>query len=1269
LFYIKPAKVLKEEGALLIKKRLHVNKDRLRKQFQVLFLFIFLLVINHTALGVAAYPFPVEITQPDGTKITIIQRGDEFVKWAQTVDGYSIMRNSNKIYEYVKLDANRDMVPSGIAVRNLSERSASDLQFLMNTPKGLTYSTSQMGMMKSISAIQKSGSERTFPTTGARKLICILIGFTDKAFTKTKTDFENLFNQVGYAVDGANGSVSDYYKENSYNQLNLAVTVAGPYMAAHNMAYYGANDANGHDVNPGALISEAILLADPTVDFTQFDNDNDGTVDEVCVIYAGYGEEYTGVSPDAIWAQASAIAPIPVDGKTASRYSATCELRGNSGTGFTRIGVICHEFGHVLGARDYYDSDNATNGQYDGTGRWDLMGNGNWNNNGITPAHHNPYTKIFDYNWASATTLTTGSTILLNNAEQNSNSFYRINTATAGEFFLIENRQQQKFDSFIPGHGMIIYRVDKTYIDAQGNLNVVNSGSHQRMYPVCANATGNPPTDYGVINNSGMPFPGSSNVATFTDATTPNMLSWVGASTNKPITNITENIGNLSVSFGFAVNPTAPTTTAVAASSITTTVATLNGVVSSNYAGTTVSFEYGLTTSYGSSISGTPNIVNSDSPATISAALTGLIANTTYNYRVKAVNAIGTSYSSNMTFTTLAVSTVILTLPVTENFNGSTLPAGWSTQNVGSGITERWSLSNTNKAGGTANELKCAYEFISTGTTRIITPAINTIGVSGIVMSFKHLFEDFDVGATLKIQSSKDLVNWTNEAWSLASKSAVPVGPETINTTVSNNLNSATTFIAFVVEGNLFQFNYWYIDNLSLIIAPTTSIPTVTTTVASVITSSTASSGGNVTADGGAAVTAKGVCWSTTANPTIALSAKTVNGTGTGLFTSNITGLNSGNTYHVRAYATNSIGTAYGTDLTFTTTNITAPLANAASSVFQTSFTANWSASSGATGYLLDVATDNAFTSFLTGYSSKDLGNILSFNVTGLSAKTTYYYRVRAYNSGGTSVSSNIIASTTLSVIPTTPTALSVTGCNSLVTLKWKKSVGADIRKYRIYGGISTNPIVKIDSTTNGVSDTLKVISGLIKDQTYYFRVSAVNLDGAESAFSNQVFQKVIKGVVPRITTKWGEVLICSNIGDSISGYQWYKGGIAIPFAIGQYYSTNKVGGIYTVEATDRNGCKSFSNSITIVGTKSLTIFPNPTAVNFSIKVNDKPEGKAFVTVINSGGINVVEFETDVHNNELLKEISVSNLNPGIYVVRVMMDHQEAYYTKVVVIK
>ena len=522
---------------------------------QLFFLFYVLIAFYQTSFAVKAYPYPVEITQPDGTKLTIILKGDERVKWAQTVDGYSIMRNSKGAYEYATINSDNDMVPSGILAKNKAERNSSDIKFLSNVKKELLYSKNQVGMMKSISNMVQKSSQKSFPTIGSRKLVCILMNFQDVKFSKSQSDFNNLFNQVGYTTDGAAGSVKDYYAENSYNQLDLTVTVAGPYTAAYNMAYYGANDANDNDVKPRELVNEAVNKANADVNYADFDNDNNGYVDGVYLIYAGYGEE-SGASADAIWAHAWEIAPVTLDGKIITSYSCSSELRGATGTGITRIGVICHEFGHLMGASDFYDTDYDDNGQFDGTGSWDIMADGSWNNDGASPAHHNPYTKIYKYGWASATTISSVASITLNNAEQNSNSFYRVNTATSNEYFLIENRQQQLFDSNIPGHGMIIYHVDGNYISNHEDAGEINIGEHQGLYPVCASATTNPgntASTYGEINSASCPFPGNYLKTSFNDYTTPNSRSWAGANTYKSLSGITENIVVKTVSFNVSI--------------------------------------------------------------------------------------------------------------------------------------------------------------------------------------------------------------------------------------------------------------------------------------------------------------------------------------------------------------------------------------------------------------------------------------------------------------------------------------------------------------------------------------------------------------------------------------------------------------------------------------------------------------------------------------------------------------------------------------------
>ena len=503
----------------------------------------------NTLKAVPAYPGIIQQKQSDGTTLNFYLFGDEFFSWARTTDEYTIKLNDVGDYVYMVQDSDGDLVMSEVIAHDPESRSKEELLFLSTIKPKMFYSDSQMAIVKQAIAIRKvenAKSSRSFPTTGNRKLICILIGYTDKAFTKTQAQFNTLFN-------GTTGSVKHYYLENSYNQFNLTVDVAGPYTASRNMAYYGANDASGYDIRPRELVLEAINLADPHVNFAEYDNDNDGWVDGVYIIYAGYGEE-AGGGANAIWAHAWSLASaVTKDGVKLQKYSCSAELRGNSGTNITNIGVICHEFGHVLGAPDYYDTNYSTGGQYEGTGNWDMMAGGSWNNDGATPAHHNGFTKTKVYNWAPVVTLNQPVTVTLQQATYNSNSFYQINTTTANEYFFIENRQQQGFDAYIPGHGMIIYHVHAT-VNQNFSSNDINATHPQKMYPVCASATMDPtstPSSYGSINSSGCAWPYGTTKTSFTDNTLPSSKSWAGSNTNKPITNIVRNTADKTVTFNF----------------------------------------------------------------------------------------------------------------------------------------------------------------------------------------------------------------------------------------------------------------------------------------------------------------------------------------------------------------------------------------------------------------------------------------------------------------------------------------------------------------------------------------------------------------------------------------------------------------------------------------------------------------------------------------------------------------------------------------------
>ncbi|MBP5759553.1 MAG: M6 family metalloprotease domain-containing protein, partial [Bacteroidales bacterium] len=388
---------------------------------------------------------------------------------------------------------------------------------------------------------------------------------------KTQQQISNMFNQVNYSAENARGSVHDYYHEASYGKLNLVADVVGPYTCDYNSRHYG-NHGQGNAQQGSEFATEALRKAVAGgANFAQYDSDNDGAVDCVHIIFAGYGQE-AGGGDSVIWSHKwSASERVVNNGKYAQIYSCSPELSGNARNNaqhkISHIGVSCHEIGHVLGAPDFYDTDYGTNGQYPGMGNWDIMAGGSWNGTtgeaGNAPPHHNPYTKAYIYHWVTPVVLSGYDTLTIQPMYRDSNAFYQINTATTNEYYLIANRQKFGFDTTCPGHGLMFYHVHSALRPGSSSVNATHP---QQLYPVCATATTRIPVDsasYGNINTNECPYPGQGNRTSFTDFTTPASISWSGLNSNMPIRQITENNGNHTITFiyGNRLSPTcqAPT--------------------------------------------------------------------------------------------------------------------------------------------------------------------------------------------------------------------------------------------------------------------------------------------------------------------------------------------------------------------------------------------------------------------------------------------------------------------------------------------------------------------------------------------------------------------------------------------------------------------------------------------------------------------------------------------------------------------------------------
>ncbi|MBB3186141.1 M6 family metalloprotease domain-containing protein [Microbacter margulisiae] len=524
------------------------------KKLIIIFVCLFLLY-SLRLLAVSAYPWPVIITQPDGTKITVIQKGDEYMHWLESIDGKMLICNNKGFVTYAMTDQSGNVVSSQIIAHNVSQRTTAETQFLSTLPQKVFYSASLINAIMKAANIQREQAFRTSSVpAGNVKILVVLMAFPDTTFTITSTAYNNLFNQQGYNTNNSEGSVHDYFTANSYGKISMSFDVYGPYTSKHPYSFYGTDTgASGTDQYPDSLVYEAMVdvhKANPSLDFSQYTG--------IHVVFAGHGQEFSGVKSSAIWSHEGYITPPSYS--TITRYAMTSELYGNYAYSPTinTIGVVCHELTHILGAPDFYDTDynNNGDGQYTGTGEWDLMGEGNWNytgtnNSGTCPADINMYQKI-QFGWVTPTRLDSTQQIAnMPNSEQNAVA-YVVRTATQNERYILENRQQLGFDAGVPGHGLLIYHAAQDVNDIFYDINITHP---QKMYPVCASSTSAQPSaivnSYGNINSAGCPFPGMSNKTSFTNLSVPAILSWNGNYNNTPITNITENATQHTVSFDY----------------------------------------------------------------------------------------------------------------------------------------------------------------------------------------------------------------------------------------------------------------------------------------------------------------------------------------------------------------------------------------------------------------------------------------------------------------------------------------------------------------------------------------------------------------------------------------------------------------------------------------------------------------------------------------------------------------------------------------------
>lgn len=514
-------------------------------------------------LTVCALPFAADavvakrgfrtVTQPDGSQLKIRVIGDEYLHFTTDEEGHLLCKDAAGFYTYAEIDTDGSFRSTGKRLNDPSYKASAlklsdvDIERLSEkrnvaTRRMQSYTVpAQRALLKSPAKAPQTGkglSYSTYQHFGSPKGLIILVEFSDKKFTLSNPAayFNDMINGSDFTQYGGTGSALKYFTDQSAGQFTPDFDVLGPVTLPNKCSYYGGNDRYGDDMHPAEMVTDAIKILDSSIDFKQYDTDGDGYIDNVFVFYAGQGEA-SGGDDDTVWPHSwdieSAGLRLTVDGVKVGHYACSNEWEGNRPDG---VGTFIHEFSHVLGLPDLY---HTTENVYYTPCDYSVLDYGPYNNEGRTPPNYGAY-ELNAMGWFEPIMMDRPMQVKLNPII--SGEFGLIPTSSDNEFFLFENRQQEGWDKYIPGHGMLIWHID--YKAAVFDNNVVNNTkSHQYVDIEEAN---NNPDGSKTSTMKGWPFPGTSGNTSFTATTTPALKTWSGQGIDLPVTDIKETGGVIS---------------------------------------------------------------------------------------------------------------------------------------------------------------------------------------------------------------------------------------------------------------------------------------------------------------------------------------------------------------------------------------------------------------------------------------------------------------------------------------------------------------------------------------------------------------------------------------------------------------------------------------------------------------------------------------------------------------------------------------------------
>lgn len=473
------------------------------------------------------------VKQADGTLLTIEQFGDEYHHWTATPDGVIVIPTAHG-YFLAQIDHAGQLSASSTLAHEAGQRGPEE-QALIKRQEMRHDLFYEQGIQASRRAPSITNTKYV-PHTGSPRILTILATFQNVPFTinEPARAFDQYLNadtliDLGNDNNLQSASIRKYFETSSHGQFQPRFDVVGPVMLPQDMEYYGGNSNTGSDDNYTEFFRDAIeQTKDMVNNWKIYDNDGDGAIDLVCIIFAGFGQNQGGNS-NTLWARSSALNLDINDTLRISNFNCFSELlHPHYPSKINGSGVLIHEFSHCMGLPDLYATISNAHINNQSMETWSVMDYGLYNHNGYAPCPYTAWeqesmgwTKIED-----VTELMTDGKCLIDNVlplEEGGKAYKMVNSANDCDYIIMENIQKKGLNSYAYGHGLLVYHVDYPHTSINVNDHPNNVPGHPSVAIVPAG---------GILINhylrkgqyeeweaslAAAPFPGTNEVTRLTD--------------------------------------------------------------------------------------------------------------------------------------------------------------------------------------------------------------------------------------------------------------------------------------------------------------------------------------------------------------------------------------------------------------------------------------------------------------------------------------------------------------------------------------------------------------------------------------------------------------------------------------------------------------------------------------------------------------------------------------------------------------------------------